>query len=38
MYKNVEEHNPNKRREILIIFDVMIADMVSNKKNYASSN
>ena len=38
IYKNVEEHNPNKRRKILIIFDVMIADMLSNKKCYASSN
>ena len=31
IHKNIEEHNPNKKREILIIFDDMIADMVSNK-------
>ena len=27
-----EEHNPNKKRKILIFFDDMIADMLSNKK------
>ena len=31
IYKNIEEHNPNKRRKILVIFDDMIADMLSNK-------
>ena len=28
--KNIEEYNPNKKREILIVFDNMIADMLSN--------
>ena len=32
IYKNIEEYNPNKKREILIIFDDIIADMLSNKK------
>ena len=32
IYKNVEEYNPNKKRKMLIIFDDMIADMLSNKK------
>ena len=32
IYKNTEEYNPNKKRKILIIFDDMIADMLSNKK------
>ena len=32
IYKNIEEYNPNKKRKILIVFDDMIADMVSNKK------
>ena len=32
IYKNSEEYNPNKRRKILIVFDDMIADMLSNKK------
>ena len=32
IYKNNEECNPNKKRKLLIIFDDMIADMLSNKK------
>ena len=31
IYKNIEEYNPNKKRKILIVFDDMIADMLSNK-------
>ena len=38
IYKNIEEHNPNKKRKILILFDGMIADMISNKKNLIHSN
>ena len=30
-YKNIKEYNPNKKRKILIVFDDMIADMLSNK-------
>ena len=32
IYKNIEEYNSNKKRKILIVFDDMIADMVSNRK------
>ena len=32
IYKNIEEYNPNKKREILIVLDNINADMVSNKK------
>ena len=32
IYKNIEEDNPNKKRITLILFDDMIADMLSNKK------
>ena len=32
IYKNIEEYNPNKRREILIFIYVMIVYMLSNKK------
>ena len=32
IYKNIEKHNPNKKGKILIVFDDMIADMLSNKK------
>ena len=31
IYENIKEYNPNKKRKILIVFDDMIADMVSNK-------
>ena len=30
--KNIEEYNPNKKRELLIVFDDMNADVLSNKK------
>ena len=32
IYKNVEEFNPNQKRKILFVFDVMIVDMLSYKK------
>ena len=32
IYKNIEEYNPNKKLKILIVFDDMIADMLSNEK------
>ena len=32
IYKTIEEHNPNKKRKLLIYFDDMIADMLSNKR------
>ena len=32
IYKNIEESNPNKKSEILIIFDDMIADVLSSRK------
>ena len=32
IYKNIEEYNPNKKRKILIVFDDVIADMLSNEK------
>ena len=32
IYKNIEGYNPNKKRKILIVFEDMIADMLSNKK------
>ena len=39
IYKSIEEYNPNKKRKILIVFDDMIADMLSNKKlNPINSN
>ena len=32
IYKNIQEYNPNKKRNILIVFDDMIADTLSNRK------
>ena len=32
IYKNIEEHNPNKKPKILIVFDDMIADILNNEK------
>ena len=32
VYKNIEDYNPGKEREILIVFDDMIAVMINNKK------
>ena len=32
IYKNIEEYNRNKKRTILIVFDDMIANTLSNKK------
>ena len=32
IYENIEEYNPNKECKILIVFDDMIVDILSNKK------
>ena len=32
IYENIEEYNPNKKLNILIVFDDMIVDMLNNKK------
>ena len=32
IYKNIEGYNPRKERKVLIVFDDMIAYMLSNKK------
>ena len=31
IYKNITEFNPNKRRKVLIVFDDLIADLLTNK-------
>ena len=30
--KTIEEYKPNKKRKILIVFEAMLDDMLSNKK------
>ena len=32
VYKNIEEHDPAKKRDVLIVFDDTIGDMINNKK------
>ena len=32
VYRNIDNYNPRRRRKILIIFDDMIADIMTNKK------
>ena len=40
VYENIDDYNPNRKRKILIVFDDMIADIMTNKvfkpllKNY----
>ena len=33
VYKSIEDYNSRKNRNILIIFDDMIADMINNEKS-----
>ena len=37
IYTKTEEYNPNKKRKVFLIFDDMIADMLSNKKTHENS-
>ena len=32
VYNNINDYNPNKKRKLLIVFDGMIADIMSNKE------
>ena len=32
IYENIDDYNPNRQRKILIVFDDMIADIMTNKK------
>ena len=32
IYENINNYNPNRKRKILIVFDDMIADIMTNKK------
>ena len=32
VYENIDDYNSNRKRKILIVFDGMIADIMSNKK------
>ena len=32
VYKNIDDYNPSRQRKMLIVFDDMIVDIMSNKK------
>ena len=32
VYENIDEYNSNRKRKILIVFNAMIADIMTNKK------
>ena len=32
VYSNINDYNPNRKRKNLIVFDDMIADIMTNKK------
>ena len=32
VYENIDLYNPNRQRKVLILFDDMIADIMTNKK------
>ena len=32
VYENIDGYNPSRKREVLIIFDDMIVDIMTNKK------
>ena len=32
VYNNIDDYNPKRKRKILISFDEMIADIMTNKK------
>ena len=33
VYQNIDDYNPSRKRKLLIVFDDMIADIMSNKKD-----
>ena len=36
VYQNIDDCNPSRKRKILIVFDDMIADIMSNKKIFSA--
>ena len=38
VYKNIEEYNPSRKCNVLIVFHYMIADTSSNKKRKSIRN
>ena len=38
VYENIDDYNSNRKRKILIVFDDMIADIMTNKKKVSCQN
>ena len=38
IHENIDDYNPNRKRKILIVFDDMIADIMTNKKKVSCQN
>ena len=36
VYNNIDDYNPKRKRKILIVFDEMIADIMTNKRFQAT--
>ena len=36
IYSNIDDYNPKRKRKVLIVFDDMIADIMTNKKFQAT--
>ena len=36
VYENIDDYNPSRKRKVLIVFDDMIADIMTNKKFQAT--
>lgn len=34
VYSSNKTYNPRKKRKVFIVFDYMVADMISNKKGF----
>ena len=37
VYENIDHYNPNRKKQILIIFDDLIADIMTNNKFQATN-
>ena len=37
VYENIDDYNPSRKRKILIVFDDMTADIMTNKKFHAKT-
>ena len=38
IHENIDDYNSNRKRKILIVFDDMIADIMTNKKKVSCQN